>query len=79
MGNERLFCNFEQLHLTIKLKKRKVLIVLSLVDESNSQTNEDLEREIKEELSDTFIPWCRRIDRVRIIEDNANSDFGVDH
>jgi hypothetical protein len=55
--------------LATNLKQRKVLVILSLLDESDDLTNEALEQEIQGGLSGTCIPWCKKVEKVRIIEE----------
>lgn len=47
---------------------KKATIVISLVDESCESSNEDIQKEIFEELSKTTskIPWCKKIEIVRV-------------
>ncbi len=51
------------------MKKRKVMIVLILLDESREKTNEELEEEIREAVSCTNLPWCAETEKVKIIEE----------
>ncbi len=52
-----------------KLKHRKVMIILSLIEESQEKTNKELRKEIMEELSEVCFPWCKRIEEIKIIEE----------
>ena len=45
------------------------MITLSLIEESQDKTNEELQKEIMEELSEVCFPWCRGIEEVKIIEE----------
>lgn len=44
------------------------MLVLSLVEESREKTNEEIEEEILREFSATLIPWCKKIEKVKVIE-----------
>ena len=52
-----------------KLKQRKVMIILSLIEESQEKTNKELQKEIMEELSEVCFPWCKGIEEIKIIEE----------
>ena len=47
---------------------KKAVIVIVLVDESRERSNEELEREILEELvrEPTFIPWMKYVEKVEV-------------
>lgn len=52
------------------MKKKKVIIVISLVDEAQEKTNEAIEKEIFQELSKDLpkIPWFRKLEKVEVME-----------
>lgn len=54
----------------ILVKTKKVMIVISLVDEAQEETNEAIEKEIFEELSKDLpkIPWCKKVEKVEVVE-----------
>jgi hypothetical protein len=52
-----------------KLNKRKVMIILSLIEESQEKTNKELQKEIMEELSGVCFPWCKGIEEIKIIDE----------
>jgi len=47
---------------------KKASITISLLKESEEKTNEELEKEILEELSTiaSKIPWCKKIEKVTV-------------
>jgi hypothetical protein len=49
---------------------KKAVIVVSLVEESAEKPNEEIEKEILEELSKhpPVIPWLKKIDKVTVKE-----------
>jgi len=49
---------------------KKAVIVVSLVGESAEKPNEEIEREIMEELSKypPVIPWLKKVERVTVTE-----------
>ena len=49
---------------------KKAVIVVSLVKESAEKSNEEIEREIMEELSrePARIPWLKRVEKVTVTE-----------
>ena len=51
------------------MKQKKVTILCSLVEESQEKTNEEIEDEILKELSVTWIPWCKQIEKVKVLEE----------
>jgi len=51
------------------MKTRKVVITISLVRESQKKTNQEIEREILQELSSHMIPWCKEIERVEVLDE----------
>lgn len=50
---------------------KKAVIVVNLVDESKEKSNDELEKEILDELCRTpaKIPWMKKVQKVEIIED----------
>ena len=50
--------------------KKKGIINFSLVDESLEMENEEIEKEIRNELAENLhsIPWAAKIDKVEITE-----------
>ena len=54
------------------MKTRKALIEISLVEESKERTNEEIEREILRELSTSSIPWCKKIENVKVAESDSS-------
>ena len=52
------------------MKTKKAVIVISLVEESKGIPNEEIEKEIREELSQDWprIPWCKRVEKVTVSE-----------
>jgi len=53
------------------MKSKKALIVINLVEESAEKTNEEIEKEILQELMDDMpiIPWIERVEKVTVIEE----------
>jgi hypothetical protein len=49
---------------------KKAIIVVSLVDESEDKTNDELEKEIFDELpkAPPSIPWMKEVEKVEIVE-----------
>lgn len=49
---------------------KKVIIVVSLVEESEKKTNDELEKDIFDELSKapSSIPWMKEVEKVEIVE-----------
>jgi hypothetical protein len=47
---------------------KKATIIISLVDESCEKTNEQIQREISQELAKgwTKIPWCKKVEKVTV-------------
>jgi hypothetical protein len=45
------------------------MIILSLLEESKGKTNKELQKEIMEELSGVYFPWCKGIEEIKIIEE----------
>jgi len=52
------------------MKTKKVMIVISLVDEAQEETNKAIEKEIFQELSKDMpkIPWCKKVEKVEVME-----------
>ena len=52
------------------MKTKKAIIVISLVDEAQEETNEAIEKEIFQELSKEppKIPWCKKVEKVEVAE-----------
>jgi DNA-binding PadR family transcriptional regulator len=50
------------------MKNKKAIIVISLVEESTEATNEEIEKEILEELSKdgTIVPWLKKVEKVTV-------------
>lgn len=49
---------------------KKVIIEISLVEESAEKANEEIEKEIFNELSGGIhvIPWCKEVEKVTVTE-----------
>jgi len=47
---------------------KKVIIEISLVNESIEVRNEQIRKDIIDELSEGIIPWCKQIKRVIVEE-----------
>jgi hypothetical protein len=47
---------------------KKVTIIISLVDESLESSNEEIQKEIFQELSKgtAGIPWCKKVEKVTV-------------
>ena len=45
------------------------MIILSLIEESQEKTNKELEEEMREELTGTVFPWCKGIEKIKVIEE----------
>ena len=47
---------------------KKATIIISLVDESSETPDEEIEKEIVQELSKGYlqIPWCKKIEKVKV-------------
>jgi predicted transcriptional regulator len=52
-----------------KMKNRKIMVTFSLVEESREKTSKDLEEEVSKELSTILLPWCKAIERVKVVEE----------
>ena len=52
------------------MKTKKVIIIISLVDEAQEETNETIEKEIFQELLRDLpkIPWCKKVEKVEVME-----------
>ncbi|MFQ5953259.1 MAG: hypothetical protein ACE5JK_07670 [Candidatus Omnitrophota bacterium] len=52
------------------MKTKKVMIIISLVDEAQEEANEAIEKEIFQELSKDIlrIPWCKKVEKVEVTE-----------
>jgi len=52
------------------MKTKKVMIVISLVEEAQEEKNEVIKKEIFQELSKDVprIPWCRKVEKVEVME-----------
>jgi len=50
---------------------KKVIIIISLVEESTDKPNDEIEKEILHELTDDMpiIPWLESVEKVTVIED----------
>lgn len=51
---------------------KKVIIEFSLVEESARRVNQEIVDEVFDALSEgrIIIPWCKKIEKVAVIEDN---------
>lgn len=48
---------------------KKAIIVVSLIEESEDVTNDELKKQIVDELSETaLIPWMEKVEKVQIVE-----------
>jgi RNase P/RNase MRP subunit POP5 len=52
-----------------KMKNRKIMVIFSLVEESQEKTRKDLEEEVSKELSSILLPWCKAIERVKVVDE----------
>jgi hypothetical protein len=52
-----------------KMKNRKIMVIFSLVEESQEKSSEELEEEISKELSNILLPWCETIERVKVVDE----------
>jgi len=52
------------------MKTKKVIIVINLVEESVEKANEEIEKEILQELTEDMpiIPWLANVEKVTVIE-----------
>jgi len=55
----------------MRMKTKKVVIVVNLVEESIEKANEEIEKDILHELNDDMpiIPWLDRVEKVTVIEE----------
>jgi len=53
------------------MKTKRVIIVINLVEESVERANDEIEKEIFQELSTEIpvIPWLKRVEKVTVIEE----------
>jgi len=53
------------------MMSKKAVIVVSLVEESAGKANEEIEKEIREELSKhpPMIPWLKEVEKITIAEE----------
>jgi len=53
------------------MKSKKVIIVIQLVEESAEKANEEIEKEILQELTTDLpvIPWLESVEKVTVIEE----------
>jgi len=76
MDESKIFSQSCQFLLVIKgkmgysVKRKKAVIVVSLVDEAQEETNAAIEKEIFQELSKDLpkIPWCKKVEKVEVME-----------
>lgn len=63
-------CSYHQRKNVIFMKTKKVMIIVSLVNEAREETNETIEKEIFQELSKNLptIPWCKKLEKVEVME-----------
>jgi len=49
---------------------KRAIIEISLVEESTEKANQEIEKEIFEELSKVWprIPWCKEVEKVTVTE-----------
>ena len=71
MGDSQILCS--RLYIPyrwIVMKTKKAVIVISLVEESKEIPNEEIEKNIREELSKDLprIPWCKKVEKVTVRE-----------
>jgi hypothetical protein len=52
-----------------KLEKKKVMIILSLVEESKEIANAEIQQEISSALQEVCLPWCKEIEMTKVIEE----------
>ena len=45
------------------------MVIFSLVEESQEKTSSELEEEISKELPSILLPWCKAIERVRVVDE----------
>jgi len=51
-----------------RVRNKKVIIEISLVNESIEAKNDQIRKDIINELSESAIPWCKQIERVIVEE-----------
>ncbi len=53
------------------MKSKKAVIVINLVEESMEKANEEIEKQILQELVDDMpiIPWLQSVEKVTVIEE----------
>jgi hypothetical protein len=63
-------CSCHRRKMGYSMKTKKAIIVISLVDEAQEETNEAIEKEIFQELSKEppKIPWCKKVEKVEVVE-----------
>lgn len=47
---------------------KKAIIEVRLVDEANEVANQQIERQISEELSKAIVPWVKEVVKVSVLE-----------
>lgn len=50
------------------MPNRRIMAILSLVEECQEKDNRELEKEISSELSNLLIPWVKSVDLVKVIK-----------
>ena len=50
------------------VRNKKAIVEISLVNESMEVSNEQIRKDIIDELSEGAIPWCKQIERVVVEE-----------
>ncbi len=55
------------------MKTRRAIIVVNLIEESSEKSDEDIEKEILEELKNEMLiaPWVESIQKVTVIDESA--------
>ena len=48
------------------MKRKKAVIVFSLVNESTEVKNEEIEKDIMDALSEGIVPWCKQVEKVAV-------------
>jgi hypothetical protein len=51
---------------------KKAIIIIRLVEESNEKPNQEIEKEILQQLSENHvaIPWAGNIEKITVLNDN---------
>ncbi|MEM2972131.1 MAG: hypothetical protein QW270_06910 [Candidatus Bathyarchaeia archaeon] len=51
---------------------KKAVIVIKLIEESKEKPNQEIEKEILEQLSENhvIIPWAENIEKITVLNDN---------